>query len=104
MFEMYSDHSFSHAYLQGGQNQLCWQRFKTRFNDVVRDVIKFAKKVPGFTALDLDDQVSLIKGGCFEVSVQCNNPEYQRQQLFQFLSPNHFLAIALLIHSNIYLQ
>ena len=42
--------------------------FKTRFNDVVRDVIKFAKKVPGFTALDLDDQVSLIKGGCFEVS------------------------------------
>ena len=36
---------------------------------MVRDVIRFAKKVPGFTALDLDDQVSLIKGGCFEVSV-----------------------------------
>ena len=65
---MCSDHCFSYACSQGGQNQLSWQRFKTRFNDVVRDVIKFAKKVPGFTALDLDDQVKLIKGGCFEVS------------------------------------
>ena len=46
---------------------LCWQRFKTRFNEVVRDVIRFAKKIPGFMTLDLEDQVSLIKGGCFEV-------------------------------------
>jgi hypothetical protein len=50
------------------ESDLCWQRFKTRFNEVVRDVIHFAKKIPGFSVLDLDDQVCLIKGGCFEVA------------------------------------
>lgn len=48
---------------------ICWQKFKLRFSDVVRDVIRFAKFIPGFQTLDLDDQVSLVKGGGFEVSV-----------------------------------
>ena len=45
----------------------CWQRFKSRFNEIVRDVIRFAKKIPSFSDLHIDDQVNLIKGGCFEV-------------------------------------
>ena len=45
-----------------------WHCFKTRFNEIVRDVIHFAKKIPTFSTLELQDQVNLIKGGCFEVS------------------------------------
>ena len=50
------------------RGDICWQKFKMRFNDIVRDVVRFAQKIPGFTGLDLDDQVCLIKGGSFEVS------------------------------------
>ena len=53
--------------LQTDTGSACWQQFKYRFNEVVRDVIRFAKKIPGFTNLVLEDQISLIKGGCFEV-------------------------------------
>jgi len=46
----------------------CWQKFQHRFNEIVRDVIRFAKFIPGFTELDLNDQVSLLKGAGFEVN------------------------------------
>ena len=49
-------------------SDLYWNCFKTRFNEIVRDVIHFAKKIPTFSTLELPDQVNLIKGGCFEVS------------------------------------
>lgn len=39
-----------------------------RLNKTIQDVVIFAKKLPGFSALDQDDQISLIKGGCFEVT------------------------------------
>lgn len=51
--------------MNGGD--MCWQKFKSRFNDVVRDVIRYAKQIPGFAELDLDDQIALLKGGGFEV-------------------------------------
>ena len=47
----------------------CWQKFQQRFNEIVRDVIRFAKFIPGFTELDLNDQISLLKGAGFEVVV-----------------------------------
>ncbi|KAL8565098.1 hypothetical protein ACOMHN_005301 [Nucella lapillus] len=46
----------------------CWQGFQMRLNRTIQDVVIFAKKLPGFGALDQDDQISLIKGGCFEVA------------------------------------
>jgi len=45
----------------------CWQKFQQRFNEIVRDVIRFAKFIPGFTELDLNNQISLLKGAGFEV-------------------------------------
>jgi len=48
-----------------------WQRFQQRFNEIVRDVIRFAKFIPGFTELDLNDQISLLKGAGFEVTFLC---------------------------------
>jgi hypothetical protein len=46
---------------------MCWQLFKKRFSDIIRDVVQFAKKIPGFVELDLSEQVHLIKHGSFEV-------------------------------------
>jgi len=51
-----------------GDAENCWQKFQQRFNEIVRDVIRFAKFIPGFTDLDLNDQISLLKGAGFEVS------------------------------------
>lgn len=48
--------------------ETCWQGFQMRLNRTIQDVVHFAKKLPGFAALDQDDQISLIKGGCFEVA------------------------------------
>ncbi|XP_064617808.1 mucin-5AC-like [Liolophura sinensis] len=45
-----------------------WQGFQKRFNEFVQCVVQFAKKIPGFNILDQDDQICLIKGGCFEVA------------------------------------
>ena len=53
--------------LASGESDACWERFRTRFSVIVRDVIQFAQRIPEFTSLDLDDQISLIRGGAFEV-------------------------------------
>ncbi|RUS88416.1 hypothetical protein EGW08_003812 [Elysia chlorotica] len=54
---------------QGGSvGEMCWHHFQMRLNRTIEDVVCFAKKIPGFTELDQDDQISLIKGGCFEVA------------------------------------
>ena len=46
-----------------------WKGFQVRLNDVIKQVVSFAKKVPGFVELHTEDQINLIKGGCFEVSL-----------------------------------
>lgn len=54
----------------GNRLDLCWQAFKSGFNNGVRDVIHFSKTIPGFPDLDIEDQVTLIKAGCFEVKLK----------------------------------
>ena len=51
---------------------MCWNAFQRLLNKSIQDVINFAKKIPGFTNLDQEDQISLIKGGCFEVRKICS--------------------------------
>ena len=50
--------------------EVCWKHFQMRLNNTIQDVVIFAKKIPTFTNLDQDDQIGLIKGGCFEVSTR----------------------------------
>jgi len=50
------------------QATTCWKAYEARFNEAIADVVNFAKRIPGFTALETDDQIILIKGGSFEVS------------------------------------
>nr|CAG4636865.1 EOG090X036X [Ceriodaphnia reticulata] len=49
-----------------GQQQLL-QDFSERFLPAIRDVVEFAKRLPGFTLLAEDDKVTLLKPGVFEV-------------------------------------
>lgn len=44
-----------------------WEEFSHSFTPAVREVVEFAKKIPGFRELSQHDQVSLLKAGTFEV-------------------------------------
>ncbi|XP_030203154.1 nuclear receptor subfamily 1 group D member 2b isoform X2 [Gadus morhua] len=43
-----------------------WAEFSQSFTPAVREVVEFAKKIPGFRDLSQHDQVSLLKAGTFE--------------------------------------
>lgn len=45
-----------------------WEEFSHSFTPAVREVVEFAKKIPGFRELSQHDQVSLLKAGTFEVN------------------------------------
>lgn len=49
-----------------GQQELL-QDFSKRFSPAIRGVVEFAKRIPGFSLLPQDDQVTLLKAGVFEV-------------------------------------
>ncbi|XP_026155480.1 nuclear receptor subfamily 1 group D member 2b isoform X2 [Mastacembelus armatus] len=44
-----------------------WEEFSHSFTPAVREVVEFAKKIPGFRDLSQHDQVSLLKAGTFEI-------------------------------------
>ncbi|XP_030649315.1 nuclear receptor subfamily 1 group D member 1 [Chanos chanos] len=47
--------------------QEIWEDFSLSFTPAVREVVEFAKHIPGFSALSQNDQVTLLKAGTFEV-------------------------------------
>ncbi|TSK28185.1 Nuclear receptor subfamily 1 group D member 2 [Bagarius yarrelli] len=46
-----------------------WEEFSTSFTPAVKEVVEFAKRIPGFKELSQHDQISLLKAGTFEVLV-----------------------------------
>ncbi|XP_036413886.1 nuclear receptor subfamily 1 group D member 2a isoform X2 [Colossoma macropomum] len=44
-----------------------WEEFSLSFTPAVREVVEFARQIPGFQELSQHDQVSLLKAGTFEV-------------------------------------
>nr|CAB3264432.1 REV-ERB nuclear receptor [Phallusia mammillata] len=44
-----------------------WSRVGARFEAAVREVVEFARKIPGFESLKQEDQIALLKSGTFEV-------------------------------------
>ncbi|OCT74164.1 nuclear receptor subfamily 1 group D member 2 [Xenopus laevis] len=44
-----------------------WEEFSTSFTPAVKEVVEFAKGIPGFKDLSQHDQVNLLKAGTFEV-------------------------------------
>uniref|UniRef100_A0A8C7HRV8 Nuclear receptor subfamily 1, group D, member 2a n=1 Tax=Oncorhynchus kisutch TaxID=8019 RepID=A0A8C7HRV8_ONCKI len=49
------------------RSQEIWEEFSLSFIPAVREVVEFAKRIPGFRDLSEYDQVSLLKNGTFEV-------------------------------------
>lgn len=47
--------------------QAIWEDFSLSFTPAVREVVEFAKHIPGFSSLTQNDQVTLLKAGTFEV-------------------------------------
>uniref|UniRef100_UPI00398E5394 nuclear receptor subfamily 1 group D member 2a n=1 Tax=Pristiophorus japonicus TaxID=55135 RepID=UPI00398E5394 len=47
--------------------QEIWEEFSMSFTPAVREVVEFAKRIPGFKDLSQLDQISLLKAGTFEV-------------------------------------
>lgn len=47
-----------------------WEEFSHSFTPAVREVVEFAKRIPGFRDLSQHDQVSLLKAGTFEVKTR----------------------------------
>uniref|UniRef100_A0A8C7LVT1 Nuclear receptor subfamily 1, group D, member 2a n=1 Tax=Oncorhynchus mykiss TaxID=8022 RepID=A0A8C7LVT1_ONCMY len=53
------------------RSQEIWEEFSLSFIPAVREVVGFAKRIPGFRDLSEYDQVSLLKNGTFEVLMVC---------------------------------
>uniref|UniRef100_A0A1A7Y7F9 Nuclear receptor subfamily 1 group D member 1 n=1 Tax=Iconisemion striatum TaxID=60296 RepID=A0A1A7Y7F9_9TELE len=47
--------------------QEIWEDFSLSFTPAVKEVVEFAKQIPGFSTLTQNDQVTLLKAGTFEV-------------------------------------
>ncbi|XP_016396963.1 nuclear receptor subfamily 1, group D, member 4b [Sinocyclocheilus rhinocerous] len=48
-------------------SQRVWESFSQCFTPAVKEVVEFAKSIPGFQALSQHDQVMLLKAGTFQV-------------------------------------
>ncbi|XP_059867530.1 nuclear receptor subfamily 1 group D member 2 isoform X3 [Delphinus delphis] len=44
-----------------------WEEFSMSFTPAVKEVVEFAKRIPGFRDLSQHDQVNLLKAGTFEI-------------------------------------
>lgn len=53
--------------LDNGGGSRIMEDFSERFSPAIRGVVEFAKRLPGFSLLAQDDQVTLLKAGVFEV-------------------------------------
>ncbi|XP_022607870.1 nuclear receptor subfamily 1 group D member 1-like [Seriola dumerili] len=67
--------------------QEIWEDFSLSFTPAVREVVEFAKHIPGFSALSQNDQVTLLKAGTFEVlMVRFTSLFNVKEQTVTFLS------------------
>ncbi|XP_053195031.1 nuclear receptor subfamily 1 group D member 1-like [Scomber japonicus] len=69
------------------QPQQIWEDFSLSFTPAVREVVEFAKQIPGFGSLTQNDQVTLLKAGTFEVlMVRFSSLFDVKEQTVTFLS------------------
>ncbi len=74
--------------------QEIWEDFSLSFTPAVREVVEFAKHIPGFSTLSQNDQVTLLKAGTFEVSYWCFSSNSANYSLMVLLSACLFLNIS----------
>lgn len=54
-------------HVENGGSSGIMETFSERFAPAINGVVEFAKKIPGFSFLSQDDQITLLKAGVFEV-------------------------------------
>lgn len=54
-------------------SQEIWESFSQCFTPAVKEVVEFAKGIPGFQELSQQDQVMLLKSGTFQVMTYISN-------------------------------
>lgn len=54
-------------------SQEIWESFSQCFTPAVKEVVEFAKGIPGFQELSQHDQVMLLKSGTFQVMTHILN-------------------------------
>lgn len=52
-------------HLENGGNNRILEDFSERFSPAIRGVVEYAKRIPGFALLNIDDQVTLLKVSTF---------------------------------------
>ncbi|XP_053467810.1 nuclear receptor subfamily 1 group D member 2a [Ictalurus furcatus] len=73
-----------------------WEEFSMSFTPAVREVVEFARQIPGFCELSQHDQVSLLKAGTFEVlMVRFSSLFDVKQRTVSFLSGRSYSVEAL---------
>lgn len=73
-----------------------WEEFSMSFTPAVREVVEFARRIPGFRDLSEHDQVSLLKAGTFEVLVVRFTSLFDvRERTVTFLSGRKYSVEAL---------
>ncbi|XP_030054035.1 nuclear receptor subfamily 1 group D member 2 isoform X2 [Microcaecilia unicolor] len=59
--------NFSPYCSSGKSSQQVWDEFSQCFTPAVKEVVEFAKNIPGFQSLCQQDQIMLLKAGTFQV-------------------------------------
>ncbi|KAG8442922.1 hypothetical protein GDO86_011655 [Hymenochirus boettgeri] len=68
-----------------------WEEFSMSFTPAVKEVVEFAKGIPGFKDLSQHDQVNLLKAGTFEVlMVRFASLFNAKERTVTFLSGNKY--------------
>ncbi|XP_067385678.1 nuclear receptor subfamily 1 group D member 1-like [Emydura macquarii macquarii] len=71
----------------GKSSQQVWEEFSQCFTPAVKEVVEFAKSIPGFQALCQQDQVMLLKAGTFQVlMVRFSSLFNPKEKVVTFLS------------------
>lgn len=76
----------------GKPSQEIWEEFSMSFTPAVREVVEFAKRIPGFRDLSEHDQVSLLKAGTFEVRGHAHLHPKQSRRLSEGWSLKMFVS------------
>ncbi|XP_036357191.1 nuclear hormone receptor family member nhr-48 isoform X2 [Octopus sinensis] len=65
-------------------SDLMWRQFLTNMVPEITNVVQFCKRLPGFSEIDQEDQIKLIKQGTFEVMLArfCMLVDHQNYTMF----------------------
>uniref|UniRef100_S4RJJ9 Retinoic acid receptor alpha n=1 Tax=Petromyzon marinus TaxID=7757 RepID=S4RJJ9_PETMA len=69
-----------------------WDKFSELSTKCIVKTVEFAKRIPGFSTLGIDDQITLLKAACLDILVAHVHPHWKQTfRCFFFISPLSFV-------------